>query len=148
MLATCLSCLSVASAQDPETGFAVRVIADGSVRTLLGNATVRYQLDAPDGGGDGDGKAATVRSDEVGRCLINGIVPGYYTLEVRAVGYEKREDASVIVVDGAITQVDLVLQLEAVGRTHLRFSVLLAGGVLLIVTIWRGKVRAQRIMDE
>lgn len=144
MLATCLACVSVASAQDSETGFAVRVIADGSVRTLLGNATVRYQLDAT----DGDGKAATARSDEAGRCLITGIVPGYYKLEVRAVGYEKRKDASVIVVDGAITQVDLVLQLEAVGRTHLRFSVLLAGGVLLIVTIWRGKVRAQRMMDE
>ena len=138
--AACLGGVSAARA----TGFSARVIADGPVRTTLGNATVRYELaDA----GDVAAKGST-RTDPDGRCAVTDIPEGYYKLEVSAVGYTKRVDASVVVVDGAMTPVDLILQPEPLRRTHLRFAVLLAGGVLLIVTIVRGRARSHRLRND
>ncbi|MBT3269872.1 carboxypeptidase regulatory-like domain-containing protein [Candidatus Poribacteria bacterium] len=130
--------------QGTPTTFTARVLADGSVHVPLGGATVRYELDSPEAA-PVDG---TVRTEPNGRCEVTGIPQGVYALEVEAVGYTTRTDASVVVVEGATTHVDLVLQPEPARVKSVRFAALVGGGLILVLTIMRGRVRSRRQRSE
>lgn len=126
--------------QGTPTTFTARVLADGGERVPLGGAFVRYALDSEDAGA-ADGTIKTARN---GRCEVTGIAEGVYTLEVEAVGYVTRTDATVVVVEGATTHVDLVLQPEPPRVKNVRLAALVGGGIIIVLTIIRGRAVSRR----
>ena len=124
------------------TSFSVRVFAAGNPLVPLGHARVRYALEGDESVG------GQVRTGADGTRLVSDLREGVYTLEVAVPGYAKRTDASVVVVEQATTEVDIVLEPEPTSVRHVRFGALLFGGVVLVATMVRGKARAARMQHE
>ena len=89
-----------------------------------------------------------VRTGEDGTRLVGDLPEGVYSLEVAKSGYTKRTDASVVLVEGATTYVDIILQPEPSSARHIRFGALLFGGVVLVATMARGRSRSHRMRRE
>ncbi|GIX07865.1 MAG: hypothetical protein KatS3mg115_2268 [Candidatus Poribacteria bacterium] len=74
---------------------------------------------------------------------MTGLPPGTYRLIVRSKGYETRTDASVVVVEEAVTEVAIPLRPASGWRNpYVRsMAAIVAGGILLILVMMRNRVR-------
>ena len=142
-----LTHLLVVGAAEPEPGaFEGLVYYGGLQPERIGRARIEYRpLGAPP-----TERAGVVTSAKDGTFRVEGVTPGTYALRVSARGFETRTDASVVVVPGATTRIDLALE-PAKGLANpavQRIAALLVGGIVLILVMMRARIKSQRLLDD
>ncbi len=96
------------------------------------------------------GTKGRLRTDASGTFAAHRLLPGLYALRIEADGYASRDDASVQVVQEAITQVEIRLSpLPPEPQQDMSYIVIMLGGlVVLLVVMFRGHRRTRQMRAE
>ena len=135
---------------EPPTGFSGVVRSAYAGGPLLPDAVVRFEPMEVDASHAARG---ILVSDASGAFGVRQIEPGLYALRIQAQGHISRDDTSVVVVEQAVTVLDVKLRPmppppEEPAQDMSYIIVMQVVVVVLLVVMYRGNLRIRRMREE